>query len=75
MKGLHLQKPKYEQKTGLTCYLPGKNISGYWRKGTKPLSLLEDSSARSMNEVGRPYEQKQYTKFCIMWISQAIMLP
>lgn len=24
MKGLHLEKPKYEQKTGLTCCLPGK---------------------------------------------------
>lgn len=36
MKGLHLQKPKYEKKTGLTYYLPGKKFQGNGEMGLKP---------------------------------------
>lgn len=36
MKGLHLEKPKYEQKTGLICCLPEKMSQE--EMGLKPLS-------------------------------------
>ena len=51
------------------------SVSGSLGNGTTTPSLLEDSSEKSINQVGRLCEQKQYTKFCVMWISQPIMLP
>lgn len=39
------------------------NVSRPLRNGTTTLSLLEDSSDKSINQRRRPYEQKQYTKF------------